>query len=143
MRFVRPASVLALIWLAACGGKTSADSSDAATSDAATTPPANCSWPTSFDAIDAEPMRDSCRAARTLLSCTGSDGTEATCITDKAECDLPKVPDVSYTCKKVCKPTEFVAICGNVMGSSVVPPAICPLQLPSPGGIFHCCTCGM
>jgi len=143
MRFVRLASVLALIWLPACGGKTNAESSDAATSDALTQPPANCSWPSSFDAIDAEPMRDSCRAARSLLSCTGSDGTMASCITDKAECDPPTRPGVSYTCKKVCKPTEFAATCGNLLGSSVKPPADCPLQLPSPGGIFYCCACSM
>ena len=142
MRFVRPASVLALTCLAACGGKTSAESSDAAPSDATTTP-TSCSWSSSFDAIDAEPMRDSCRAARSLLSCTGSDGTSTFCITDKAKCDPPTRPGVSYTCKSVCKPTEFGAICGNAMGSSVVPPADCPLQIPSTGGVFHCCTCSM
>ena len=144
MPFIRFVLVLALIWLATCGGKieTQAEPSDAAPKDTTATP-GTCSWSSSFDPIEAAPMRDSCRAARRLLDCTGSDGTGAICITDKEECDLPTAPGVSYTCKNVCKATEFAAKCGDLMGSSVVPPADCPLKMTPPGGTLYCCTCSM
>jgi hypothetical protein len=142
MPSIRLASILVLAWMTACGGKTGAEHGDAATNDA-TTPPAACSWPSTFEAVDAEPMRDSCRAGRSLVSCTGSDGTLTMCITDKDECDFRHAPGVSFTCKKACKPTEFAATCGNVMGSSVVPPAACAVGMPTPGGIFYCCACSM
>jgi hypothetical protein len=77
------------------------------------------------------------------MRCTGSDGTEALCITDQAKCELPTVPGVSFTCKNECTSTQFAATCGTIMGSSVVPPADCPLKMATPGGILYCCACGM
>jgi hypothetical protein len=141
MPLARRVSILVLTCFAACGGKTTAGLTDAAISD--TTPAASCSWSSSFDAIDATPMRDSCRAARALLSCTASDADRVTCITDRAECDLPSRPGLSYSCKNLCKANQFAATCGDLTGSSVVPPADCERRSEAPGGIYYCCACSM
>jgi hypothetical protein len=133
------AFLLALTVLGACGGRVGTD----AAADAAVAQDANptaCSWPTSFDPISAEPMRDSCRAARAFLDCQASDGSGVSCVTDKAKCELAAKPGVTYTCTNACKATEFGATCGNAMGSSVKPPADCR-AIAVPGGAFYCCAC--
>ncbi|HMJ53784.1 MAG TPA: hypothetical protein VK540_16980 [Polyangiaceae bacterium] len=147
MPSVRLAPFLALAWLAACGGKipSNSETSDAATTpgDTATEPPFICSWPPSFEPLDATPMRDNCRAARMLVTCDGTDGSGSICLNDEEKCALPTRTGVTYKCKNQCKPTEFAAKCGGLMGSSVVPPADCRRQITPPGGPLYCCTCDM
>ena len=143
MPLVRPTALVALAWLGACAGRVAADGTDAAPRDAAPSDaasPTTCTWPTSFDKQDAEPMRDSCRAARMLLRCQGSDGSNVLCIADKAQCDLPPKSGVTYSCTSACKTGEFGVLCGNATGSSVQPPADCR-SFPMAGGVSYCCTC--
>src|SRR5687768_10018028 len=128
MPFVRLVPLTALAWFVACGGRINAESGDAATRDV-TIAPAACSWSPSFEPLDAEPMRDSCRAARMLVKCTGTDGSGSICLNDREQCEVPNRPGVTYTCVNQCKPTEFAAKCGDLMGTSVVPPAECPLEI--------------
>lgn len=142
MESVRLVFLVALAALAQCGGKIPTETGDAATSDAGRTP-ATCSWSSSFEPLDAEPMRDSCRAARMLVTCTGSDGSDLGCMSDEEKCPISGNPGVTYTCKSQCKSTEFAAKCGTLMGSSVVPPGDCAVKLTSPGGPFYCCACSM
>jgi len=145
MPTARLVPLLALVWLAGCGGKVLASpgTNDAATTptDARAEPPATCSWSSSFEPLDAAPMRDSCRAARMLVTCKGTDGSGAMCLGYEEKCDINARPGVTYTCANQCKPTEFAATCGTIMGSSVEPPADCPVKLATPGGTLYCCTC--
>jgi hypothetical protein len=144
MRLLPLSAFLAFVWFLACGGKvpTEGEPSDAATHDTTTTP-GTCSWSSTFEPSDAETKRDNCRAARMLVSCTGTDGSGSLCMNNEEKCALPDRPGVSYTCLSQCKSTEFAAKCGDLMGSSVQPPADCHIAVTPPGGPFYCCSCSM
>ena len=129
------ALLLSFAWVGSCGGNSS--SSDASL-------PA-CTWSPNFEPGDA--AAGQCRAARTYLSCQGSNGGGMLCLsTNVTECPGPNpTPGVSYSnCADQCHTDEYALACGGAgPGPWPEPPAACR-SLPSGpgGGSISCCPCG-
>ncbi len=101
-----------------------------------------CTWPTSFDPVDAG-GDGQCTAGRAFLSCAGPGGIHMLCLSDNAtQCPKP-TPD-GYTCTDECHPDEFGAGCGHLRPGAQPPaPAGCRTLGPTPAGpVFYCCPCG-
>ena len=105
-----------------------------------------CSWPADLNSTDLSTAQ--CRVAHALLSCEGSNGTSASCISnDPTQCPGPNPqPGVSFTCTNQCNAGEYAATCGGVgpqSGPSAQPPTDCRNMGVNPGGIsYYCCPCG-
>src|SRR5450759_1588261 len=131
------ALLLSLVCVGACGGDSSTLTSDASL-------PA-CTWSPGFEPADA--TAGQCRAARTYLSCQGSNGGGMLCLSASAtECPGPNpTPGVSYSdCVNQCHTDEYALACGDVgPGPWPQPPAACRTLPSGPGGgSISCCPCG-
>ena len=131
------AFLISLVWIGACGGPSSTSTSDASL-------PA-CAWSADFETANASPGQ--CRAARSYLSCHGSNGGGLLCLSSSAtECPGPdQTPGVSYSeCANQCHTDEYALACGDVgPGPWPQPPATCrPLPSGPGGGSVSCCPCG-
>jgi hypothetical protein len=123
-----------------CAGVGAADAGAAGSGDATTLP--GCSWPANLNPTDASSGQ--CNAARTLLSCKGSNGGGAGCISnDPTQCaGLNAQPGVSFTCSDQCAANEYGAACGFGPGPAPEPPAGCRTMSVTPGGtLYYCCPC--
>jgi hypothetical protein len=98
-----------------------------------------CTWPDTLGAIDAS-ARDTCSAARTLLSCDYETGGTVECMTNDWTCD----GSVSGSCVPRCEANEYVAACGGAgPGPIPEPPLGCRSLGAIPAGVvFYCCPCG-
>lgn len=102
-----------------------------------------CIWSVDYALEDAAP--GACHAARTFLSCEGSDGSTEECMSDNLEsCPDDGGQAVKYSsCVDQCRAGEFALSCGSIGGGPrEAPPANCRNLPPNPGGItFACCPC--
>jgi hypothetical protein len=134
-------AALALAETFACAGCSSTRSETDADANAA---PAACAWPTSLDRMDGSTGQ--CVAARTYLSCAGSDGSGETCLSDDpVQCPDPSpISGATFgNCRDLCNPGEYAVACGGPgPGPWPSPPAACRILPPNPGGgSVACCPC--
>ncbi len=144
---MRAAIVGGLLLCAGCGGGTvTADSSDGGAADALSSEGADggsCTWPASLDPTDASTGQ--CAAARSYLSCQGSNGVTELCLSnDPTQCPGPNLqPGVSFTCSDRCNTSEYGVECGFGPGPAPQAASNCRSMGITPGGTgFYCCPCG-